>query len=154
MMLVVASSFECAGRPLATLIARFEDERCHSSFSAWIAQNHFPQTPHWWLANASASLIQRRLRLASPNRFRSSVHSFLATWSLLVRGFYALGVNWGYGKIREGRMSALIAVHIPINAETVEVSLSTDFSDFATDQLPTEKKWGCEREAEPTVCKN
>ena len=40
-------------------------------------------------------------------------------------------------------MSALIAVHIPINAETVEVSLSTDFSDFATDQLPTEKKWGC-----------
>jgi hypothetical protein len=59
--------------------------------------------------------------------------SFLATWSLLVREFYALGVSWGYGRIREGRRSALIAVHIPIHAVTGKVeSALIPMSGYAT----------------------
>jgi hypothetical protein len=69
--------------------------------------------------------------------------SFLATWSLLVRRFYALGVSWGYGKIREGRWSALIAVAcIPINALTVQVKLAP--SSMSGNPIYQELTTGCE----------
>src|SRR5580700_3554785 len=71
--------------------------------------------------------------------------SFLATWSLLVRGFYALGVSWGYGKIREGRRSDLIAVPIPIGTDyrtsPVPVLQVSDYRvNQALGQLPSESR--------------